>query len=64
MTVDQYKVLLKAIPEINATLKRGGINVGDTELPDDDEDEDKPQKKTKAKKEKSNIEETSDEDNE
>ena len=63
MTIDQYKALLKAIPEINAVLKRGGIDVGESALPDDDGEENpKPQKKAKGKKEKSNIEETSDEE--
>lgn len=63
MPIDQYKALLKAIPEINASLKRGGIDV--REVPEDeDEDEPKPKKKVKVKKEKSNIEETSDEEDE
>jgi hypothetical protein len=66
LTVDQYKALLKAIPDINASLKRGGIDIGDSVALEDDELEDEPKLKRKAKdkKEKSNIEETSDEDDE
>lgn len=64
MTIDQYKALLKTIPEINAALKSGGIDVGESALPDDDEEDPKPQRKARSKKEKSNIEETSDEDEE
>jgi hypothetical protein len=62
LTVDQYKALLKAIPEINASLRRGGIDVGESALPDEEEEDPKSQSKAKAKKEKLNIEETSDED--
>lgn len=65
MTIDQYKALLKVIPEINAGLKKGGIDVGESALPDDDEEDDpKPKKRAQGKKEKSNIEETSDEEEE
>ena len=62
MTIDQYKTLLKSIPEINAALKNEGIDVGEAELPD--EEVEAPTRKVKAKKEKANIEETSDEDDE
>jgi hypothetical protein len=62
LSVDQYKALLRAIPEINASLKTGGVDVGESALPDDDEEDPKPQRKSKTKKEKANIEATSDED--
>jgi hypothetical protein len=66
LTVDQYKALLRAIPDINASLKRGGTDIGESAALEDDELEDEPRlKKTaKGRKEKSNIEETSDEDDE
>jgi len=64
MSIDQYKALLKAVPEINASLKKGGIDVGESAEAEDDEEEPKPKKKVKGKKEKSNIEETSDEEDE
>lgn len=65
LTIDQYKALLKAIPEINAGLKKGGIDVGASEVPDNDvvdEGDVKRRRKAEAKREKSNIEETSEED--
>lgn len=62
LTIDQYKALLKSIPEINAALKSGGTDIGNPSLLDDDEEAPKLQRKAKAKKE--NIEATSDEDEE
>ena len=63
MTIDQYKAFLKAIPEINASLGKMGVNVGGSNVMDDEsEEEAKPQKRVKAKEEKSNIEATSEED--
>jgi len=64
LTVDQYNNLLRAIPEINAKLAHMGENVhgfsGQTQE-SGDEDELPVAKKVKAKSEKSNIEATSDE---
>ncbi len=63
MTIEQYKALLKAIPEINAALKEVGADVGDTELPDEEEEPaPKKERKVKTKKEKANIEETSEDE--
>jgi hypothetical protein len=65
LTVDQYSALLRAIPEINASLKRAGIDVSgpaEEENDGESETETKPPKKIKAKKDKSNIEATSDEE--
>ncbi|KAG0651825.1 RNA polymerase II transcriptional coactivator [Hyphodiscus hymeniophilus] len=62
LNIDQYKLLLQAIPEINAALKEEGIDVGESALPD--EEADPAPRRAKAKKEKANIEETSDEDDE
>ena len=65
MTIDQYKALAKAIPAINASLKRGGTDIGESAALEEDESENEPKpKKIKGKKEKSNIEETSDEEDE
>lgn len=66
LTVDQYKALVKAIPEINANLKASGIAVEEsTAMDEDDEVADEKPKKRKAavkKETKSNIDETSDEE--
>jgi hypothetical protein len=63
LTIEQYKALLKAIPEINAALKEVGADVGDTELPDEEEEPaPKKERKVKTKKEKANIEETSEDE--
>lgn len=65
MTIDQYKALVKAIPEINATLRSQGVEVERSGEVDEEESEEeaKPKKKVKAKKEeKSNIDATSDEE--
>jgi len=83
LTVDQYKTLLKAIPEINAELRKQGVEVeaGKEEENEDLEEEEeereeeeevaKPKeakvKKGKARtkeKKRSNIEATSDEEDE
>lgn len=67
LSIDQYKALLKAIPEINAGLKDIGIVVSPNAVDDDDEEEEeKPQRKakTQAKNSKANIEATSDEEEE
>jgi len=67
LSIDQYKALVKAIPEINASLRSHGIEVeGSEEIEEDEsEEEAKPKKKTKARKEeKLNIEATSDEEDE
>jgi hypothetical protein len=55
--------LLKSIPEINASLKKAGIDVSGSALASDgdSETETKPAKRAKAKN-KSNIEATSDEE--
>jgi len=66
LTVDQYKALLKAIPEINASLKQQGIDVGRSAADDDDEEEAEletvPKKRVRTKTEKANIDATSDEE--
>jgi hypothetical protein len=65
LTIDQYQTLLKAVPEINASLKSMGIDVSANaaDLGEDSEEEAKPQKRIKPKKEtKSNIEATSEEE--
>jgi hypothetical protein len=67
LPIDQYKALLKAIPEVNAALRRAGVDVGESaELEGDRSTEELKPKTHKKKpgKEKSNIEETSDEDDE
>jgi hypothetical protein len=65
LTIDQYKALVEAIPAINTSLKSGGTDIGESAVLEDDESEDAPKpKKIKGKKEKSNIEETSDEEDE
>ena len=66
LSVDQYKALLKAIPALNAQLKDLGVDVGlQSTVHDDSEIERKSQRRPKAKKEeKSNIEATSEEDEE
>ena len=66
MTVEQYKALLDAIPQINANLKEQGIDIATNAIDEDEDAEDnKLKKRVKAKKEsKSNIEATSDEEEE
>ena len=71
LSLDQYKTLLQAIPDINAALRQEGSAVGDAE--DDeggavvaakDKAKDKAAKAEKVKAKKANIEATSDEDSE
>ncbi|CAG8972495.1 hypothetical protein HYALB_00001186 [Hymenoscyphus albidus] len=65
LTVDQYKAFLKAIPEINASLKAAGVAVEESTAMDEDEpvkDEKPAKRKTKKDAKKANIEETSDEE--
>ena len=65
LSIDHYKALLKAIPEINAGLKDQGIDISPDAIDDDDGEEvEKPQRKAKAKakQSKANIEATSDEE--
>ncbi|TVY89089.1 putative RNA polymerase II transcriptional coactivator [Lachnellula willkommii] len=66
LSVDQYKAFVKAIPSINASLRSQGIEIqGSEEVEEDESEEVKPKRKTKAKakeEEKSNIEATSDEE--
>lgn len=63
LTIDQYKALLQAIPEINAHLKELGVDVKGSAMSEDEVEEVvKPQKRVRAKKEKPNIEATSDEE--
>lgn len=69
MTIEQYQLLLKAIPEINADLKAQGIDVSGEDKADVDDDpmeeDEEPRKRVKAKKDtKANIEATSDEEEE
>lgn len=63
MSVEQYAALLKAVPGINAALKKQGHNVDDADMDDAPEI---PAKVTKVKKQrkssKANIEATSDEE--
>ncbi|CAK7202979.1 hypothetical protein SEUCBS139899_005706 [Sporothrix eucalyptigena] len=72
LSLDQYKALIRAIPDINAALRDDGVPISDAEDDDDSgavvdagEGSSKApavkEKKTKAPK-KSNIEATSDED--
>lgn len=62
MSVDQYKAFLKAIPGINAVLRKEGHEVDGLEEGDSGEE----LKVAKAKKpsKRANIEATSDEDSE
>ncbi|PBP16565.1 transcriptional Coactivator p15 [Diplocarpon rosae] len=66
LSIDQYKALLKSIPEMNAYIKTMGIDVSDSAVSEEESEEQaKPKKRAKAKKlEKANIEATSDEDEE
>jgi hypothetical protein len=69
LTVDQYKALLEAIPEVNAHLGTLGVEVNASAVIDGgSEEEAEPQKRIKPKKtkkeEKANIEATSDEEDE
>ncbi|KAJ9156451.1 hypothetical protein NKR23_g1365 [Pleurostoma richardsiae] len=58
LSVDQYQSLLKAIPAINAELRKAGHNVDDLNADSAQEVVSKPAKKAK----KANIEATSDEE--
>jgi len=64
LTIDQYKAFLKAIPDINASLRELGVE--DTDLTDYEGNESGAEsarkREIKVKPEKSNIEATSDED--
>ncbi len=69
LSLDQYKALIRAIPDINAALREDGVAMSDAE--DDDvvdskpatkEKKEKKEKKAAAAPKKSNIEATSDED--
>jgi hypothetical protein len=65
--VDQYKAFLKSVPAINASLKDSGVDIGRYAVDADDVDDEagspaKQKRKTKSKVEKSNIDATSDED--
>jgi len=67
LSIDQYKAFVKAIPAINASLRSQGIEIEGSEEVEaaESEEEVKPKRKTKAKaieEEKSNIEATSDEE--
>jgi len=64
LTIDQYKALLEAIPEVNAQLGEMGIPIGGSaDAEEESEEEAKPRRRIKAKKaEKSNIDATSDEE--
>ncbi|PVH80720.1 PC4-domain-containing protein [Cadophora sp. DSE1049] len=65
LTIDQYKNLLNAIPNINKHLKGLGIDVSASAISDEESEEEVPKKRVKAKKEaKANIEATSEEDDE
>lgn len=67
MTVEQYKALLEAIPDINASLKSMGVEVEASTAMEEDHSEGEalPRRRVKPKKEtKSNIDATSDEDEE
>jgi hypothetical protein len=63
--VDQYKAFLKAVPEINASLRDAGIDVAESAAADGDEPgspKKEKKKKAKAKNDRLNIEATSDEE--
>lgn len=64
LNIEQYQAFLKAIPEINASLKELGVDVSGSGVDgDEDEEEVNPRKKAAAKKEsKANIDATSDEE--
>jgi hypothetical protein len=70
LTADQYKALVRAIPQVNARLSSMGVDVSGSEMALDEEQseaEAKPKKRVKPAKEstsKSNIEATSEEDDE
>ena len=72
LSLDQYKALVRAIPDINAALRDDGVAISDAEGEEDggagegssktpSVAKEKKEKKAKASK-KSNIEATSDED--
>ena len=62
LSVAQYMALLKTMPAINATLRRKGHAVEDAEDLSDAPVDAPTAKKSKSKAEKSNIEATSDEE--
>jgi hypothetical protein len=63
LTIDQYKALLRAIPDINAHLADEGVDVKASAMSEDEAEEtSKPAKRVKAKKEKPNFVATSDEE--
>ncbi|PTB38969.1 uncharacterized protein TrAFT101_006996 [Trichoderma asperellum] len=62
LSVEQYLALLKAAPGINAALRAKGQDVDDPDEMDIEEPS-VPTNKKKSKSDKSNIEATSDEDN-
>lgn len=66
MNIDQYKALLKAIPQINEALREKGVDTDGLGIMMKDEDgseaDTQPLKRVKAKPGKSNIEATSDEE--
>ncbi|CAL3971345.1 unnamed protein product [Diplocarpon coronariae] len=66
LSIDQYRALLKSIPELNAHMKTMGIDVSDSAVSEEESEEQaKPKKRVKAKQQKkANIEATSDEDGE
>lgn len=63
LSLEQYTTLLKAIPGINAQLRELG-QLADTsdDVDDDAKNAPEPSKKNRVKPEKSNIDATSDED--
>ncbi|RDL37473.1 SsDNA-binding transcriptional regulator [Venustampulla echinocandica] len=67
LTIEQYKALLQVIPDINASLKSMGVEVEASTAMEEDHSEVEalPRTRVKPKKEtKSNIDATSDEDDE
>jgi len=65
LTIEQYKALLRAIPQVNANLRKMGIEVEAEAAGVEDSEADEatqPAKRVKAKKSKANIEATSDEE--
>lgn len=66
LTLEQYQILLKVIPEINEELKKSGEDVDTSSAKAKDEGEEGAAsslaKKAKAKSKKPNFEATSDED--
>lgn len=63
MTLDQYKALLKVIPELNETLSSQGVSVDSLPATGASDALVKAEQRVKAKKsQKPNFEETSEED--